>query len=254
MKRQLLSLGLFLRTKHQRDPHVHSDWEIELFRHDADHDTSLSIHLDRSAYHIGIASEAAHPVAVIQENYLVSTLLIFIRREGSARGGIDSEELKQVAGNGCSFYPFGLPLGENQVCVTVGGNSVQTVSLPGQVDIVGRGKAVCIFSLSVTNFAREHEPIQIWERKGMQQERIDCTESSRICTDAQCQREYGNRGESTILQQHSRGITKILHEVVHRPVSLATTIRNVEPPWDRSAWPVVQGHNWPTPQPRPVSR
>src|SRR6185369_12289120 len=52
-----------------------------------------------------------------------------------------------------------------------------------------------------------HEPVRLRIRQHSKQIRVQHTEHSRICSDAERYREHGNRGESRILKQHSNAET-----------------------------------------------
>ena len=62
---------------------------------------------------------------------------------------------------------------------------------------------------------QSYQLIRFFIRQRTQQYAIDNTEDSRICADADCQREHHDRGHPWILSQHSRGVSEVLQDLLH---------------------------------------
>jgi len=76
-------------------------------RHHADDSDAFAIQPQRAPDDIGIASKAAHPKAVGQDDDVVTTRLIFFGGESASKGRRHAERRKEIGRCDNSAQPFG---------------------------------------------------------------------------------------------------------------------------------------------------
>jgi len=73
--------------------------KVEIRRHHADHEASVSIDGNGSAYHSMIRVEPAHPEAIAKNHLVGMTRLILLRKNVASEHGGDTERGEQAGGD-----------------------------------------------------------------------------------------------------------------------------------------------------------
>src|SRR5438046_9682237 len=76
-------------------------------RHHADDSYAFAIQPQRAPDDVRIASEAAHPKAMAQDDDVVTTRLIFLGRESASKSRRHAERRKEIGRGDDSAQPFG---------------------------------------------------------------------------------------------------------------------------------------------------
>ncbi len=187
----------------------------ETARRHADDCEGFAIEPDRLPIQARSVAKAPPPQRVAQHHNTVIAVNALFAREPAPLRRIDAEQREEIRIHPCADHPLRLFIA-GDVVITRAVSREMREALIALLPFAVIGHRGAYISRAARHIHRQ-QPRQlfrfrIWQRT--QQHGIDDAEDRRVRADAQRQREDGNQGESGILQQHSRAVTKILQQVL----------------------------------------
>ena len=203
------------RHLYQRNPEVRVLWELEAFRHDADHNGRYLVHLHRTANHGGIAAVSSLPHAVAEDHHGSRSRTIVFREEVTPDERRLANQLERVRGNVRSLKPFGSAAFVAHVH--------RLPAVRGQTGERARGPAVILevrirhAAVAVAAVARadHHHAIGIVDGEAANQYGVHEREHGGVDANPECESQCRDGGEPAVLHEQPHGKPNVLPEI-HR--------------------------------------
>ena len=181
--------------------------------HDADDRDGGVVEDQRASNHRRVRAESGLPQGVAQHNHVVCAAGPVAVAKVSPDQWLDPQEREGVWGDAVSLEPCGA-VDTSQVGdqITVGRDGLERTRRVAPLDPVGRLDVETHRVGAQVPAQREDDAVRVAIGQRSHQQRVHGAEDRRVGTDAEGERQHGDRREARILAQDPQAVTQILPE------------------------------------------